>query len=133
MVDGKEKPISRNKYYVPGSVLRAKFDNQNPIAYGMPAEGFVFFDNNPVFDVATDTAMKINPVVSFTSKTPLFSGWAWGQQYLDGGKIAAETSLGAGKIVLLAFEPTFRGTPHSTFKLFFNGLYYGSAKEIASP
>ena len=133
MVDGKEKPISRNKYYVPGSVLRAKFDNQNPVAFGMPVEGFVFFDNNPVFDVATDTAMKVNPIVSFTSKSPLFSGWAWGQQYLDGGKIAAETSLGAGKIVLLAFEPTFRGTPHSTFKLFFNGLYYGSAKEIALP
>ncbi len=131
MVDGKEKPLSRAKYYVPGSVLRASFDNQNPLAYGMAPEGFVFFDNNPVFDVPADG--KVNPVVSFTSKTPLFSGWAWGQHYLDGGKIAAEASIGVGKIVLLAFEPTFRGTPHATFKLFFNGLYYGSAKDAALP
>ncbi len=129
VVDGKEKPIGRNKYYVPGSVLRANFDNQNPLGYGMASEGFVFFDNNPVFDVPTTGSVKVNPVVSFTSKTPLFSGWAWGQQYLDGGKIAAEASVGAGKIVLLAFEPTFRGTPHATFKIFFNGLYYGSARE----
>ncbi len=129
LVDGKEKPISRNKYYIPGSVLHAQFDPKNPLAYGMAAEGFVFFDNNPVFDVDPNGNPKLNPIVSFTSKAPLYSGWAWGQQYLDGGKIAAEGSIGAGKIVLLSFEPTFRATPHATFKLFFNGLYYGSAKE----
>jgi hypothetical protein len=133
MVDGKEKPIARAKYYVPGSVLHANFDNKNPLAYGMPAEGFVFFDNNPVFDTRADTATKVNPVVWFSSKTPLFSGWAWGQAYLDGGKIAGEASIGAGKVVLLSFEPTFRGTPHATFKLFFNGLYYGSAKDAPIP
>jgi hypothetical protein len=41
--------------------------------------------------------------------------------------------IGAGKIVLLSFEPTFRATPHATFKLFFNGIYYGSAKDAAIP
>ena len=133
LVDGKEKPISRNKYYIPGSVLRAKFDPKNPVAYGMAPEGFVFFDNNPVFDLQPDGNPKLNPIVSFTGKAPLYSGWAWGQQYLAGGKIAAEGSLGAGKIVLLAFEPTFRATPHATFKLFFNGIYYGSAKDTAIP
>jgi hypothetical protein len=132
-VDGKEKPITRAKYYVPGSVLHATFDNKNPLGYGMAPEGFVFFDNNPVFAVPAGGNVKVNPVVSFTSKTPLYSGWAWGQQYLDGGKIAAEATVGAGKIVLLAFEPTFRGTPHATFKIFFNGLYYGSAKDAALP
>jgi len=50
-----------------------------------------------------------------------------GQQYLDGGKMAAEASLGQGKLVLISLEATFRGTPHATFKLLFNGLYYGSA------
>ena len=133
MVNGQEKPISRTKYYIPGSVLRANFDNHNPLAFGMPAEGFVFFDNNPVVDLLDNAPTKANAVVWFTGKTPLYSGWAWGQQYLDGGKIAAEATVGTGKVVLLAFEPTFRGTPHSTFKLFFNGLYYGSAKDAAAP
>jgi hypothetical protein len=128
MVNGKETPLTRLKYYVPGSVLHAKFDNKNPLAYGMSPDGYVFFDNNPVLKLPEDAAVKAHPVVWFEGKEPLYSGWAWGQQYLDGGKVAAEASIGAGKVVMLSFEPTFRGTPHSTFKLFFNGLYYGSAK-----
>lgn len=127
-VDGKEKALTNKKFYVPGSVLKASFDNKNPVAYGMPSEGYVFFDNNPVLDVDKAGTPKTTPLVWFTSKAPLYSGWAWGQEYLDGGNVATESSIGAGKTVLLAFEPTFRGTPHSTFKLFFNSLYYGSAK-----
>lgn len=128
MVDGKEKPIGREKYFIPGSVLKASFDNKNPLAYGMPGEGYVFFDNNPVMHIDPAAMPKTKPVAWFTSKNPLYSGWAWGQEYLDGGQVAAESDVGLGKIVLLSFEPTFRGTPHSTFKLFFNGLYFGSAK-----
>ena len=41
--------------------------------------------------------------------------------------MATETSVGAGKIVLMSFEATFRATPHANFKLLFNSLYYGSA------
>src|SRR5690606_8974530 len=29
-VDGEERPLPREKYYVPGSVLNAKVDTQNP-------------------------------------------------------------------------------------------------------
>jgi hypothetical protein len=56
------------------------------------------------------------------------SGWAWGQQYLDGGTTIAEASVGEGKVVLLGPEVNFRDQPHGTYKLLFNGLYYGSAK-----
>ena len=63
----------------------------------------------------------------------LDSGWAWGQQYLDGGTAVAEATVGEGKVVLLGPEVTFRGQPHGTFKLLFNGLYYGSAKTAALP
>jgi hypothetical protein len=41
--------------------------------------------------------------------------------------MGTEASVGAGKIVCLAFEATFRATPHADFKLLFNSLYYGSA------
>ncbi len=125
-VNGKEVPVAREKYYVPGSVLHARFDNTNPVAYGMPADGFVFFDNNPVLQIAENSSPHTVPITWFNSKTPLYSGWAWGQAYLDGGQVATESDIGAGKVVLLAFEPTFRGTPHSTFKLFFNSLFFGS-------
>jgi hypothetical protein len=63
----------------------------------------------------------------------LDSGWAWGQQYLKGGVAVAEASVGEGKVIILGPEVTFRGQPHGTFKLLFNGLYYGSAKTTALP
>ena len=58
----------------------------------------------------------------------LDSGWAWGQQYLDGGTAVAEARLGEGKVVLLGPEVNFRDQPHGTYKLLFNGLFYGAAK-----
>ncbi len=125
--DGKEHHLSRDKFFIPGSVLLAKIDNKDPMAYGMPNEVSIFFDNNPVFDVTNDGPVKANTVASFAGKNLLYSGWALGQQYLDGGVIATEASLGKGKLVLMGLEATFRGTPHATYKLLFNGLYFGSS------
>ena len=120
-------PLSSDKFYVPGSVLAVKFNNKNPIAYGMPDDGYIFFDNSPVLRLKMDATPKLSRAAWFDSKAPLFSGWAIGQEYLQGGDLATEAGVGAGKIVLIGFEATFRGTPHGTFKLFFNSLYYGSA------
>jgi hypothetical protein len=104
-------------------------DNHNPLAYGMPAQLDVFFDNSPVLRLEPAAEMKHTaPVAWFSGPEPLDSGWAWGQQYLDGGTAVAEATVGEGKVLLLGPEVAFRGQPHATFKLLFNGLYYGSAK-----
>ncbi len=127
--DGTEHHLPPDKFYVPGSVLHANFDNKDPLAYGMPEHGFAFYDDSPTFDPPTGTAVHANRVAWFSGKTPLYSGWAVGQEYLDGGELATEASVGKGKLVLIALETTFRATPHANFKLFFNGLYFGSATE----
>ena len=107
-------------------------DNTNPLAYGMPATATVFYDNSPVFRVEPAAALKkLNPVGWFSGSKVLESGWAWGQQYLDGGTAFAEASVGEGKVVLLGPEVNFRDQPHGTYKLLFNGLYYGSAQPAA--
>jgi len=72
---------------------------------------------------------KTSAVAWFSGATPLDSGWAWGQQYLDGGTAVAEATVGEGKVLLLGPEVAFRSQPHATYKLLFNGLYFGSAKE----
>jgi hypothetical protein len=134
--DGKMKPLSSDKFYIPGSVLSAHFNNKNPIDYGMPNEGYVFFDSSPVFTLKGDGATKPERIVWFEGKNSLYSGWAVGQPYLDGGDMATEGSVGAGKVVLLGLEATFRGTPHSTYKILFNSLYIGSsapATKTAAP
>ena len=56
-------------------------------------------------------------------RSPLRSGWAWGQNYLEGGTAAIEASVGRGKLYLFGPEITFRAQPHGTFKFLFNGIY----------
>ncbi|HEY1949546.1 MAG TPA: M14 metallopeptidase family protein [Bryobacteraceae bacterium] len=127
--DGKLQPLPRSKYYIPGSLLTAHFNPNDPLAYGMPETADVFFDNSPVFKMQPDAALKkTSSVAWFSGPKPLHSGWAWGQQYLDGGTAIAEASVGEGKVFLLGPEVTFRAQPHGTFKLLFNSLYYGSAQ-----
>ena len=50
--------VPRDRFYIPGSLMRARIDNTNPLAYGMPETVDVFFDNNPVFRLAADAKSK---------------------------------------------------------------------------
>ncbi|MEO6445629.1 MAG: M14 metallopeptidase family protein, partial [Gemmatimonadaceae bacterium] len=46
---GAERALPREKFYVPGSLLRASVDNTIPAAYGMDKEADVMFDDSPTF------------------------------------------------------------------------------------
>jgi hypothetical protein len=129
--DGREHPLPADKFYIPGSLLKASVDNTNPLAYGMPSQVDVFFDNSPVFKLAPDASQKRTSAVAwFASGNVLDSGWAWGQQYLNGATAVTEAAVGEGHVILLGPEVAFRAQPHATFKLLFNGLYYGSAQPM---
>jgi hypothetical protein len=117
--DGKDKAIPRDKFYVPASVLRVKVDNTLPIAWGMGTEADVTFAASPTFKI---TGPGVTPVARFEGKTPLRSGWALGQQYLDGGVAIAEAKVGKGRLVLCGPQVLFRAQPHGTFKFVFNAL-----------
>jgi hypothetical protein len=124
--------LPQDKFYIPGSILRASLDNTNPLAYGMAKTAYVDFDSSPLFRLGPDAASKHTSAVAwFSGPNVLESGWAWGQQNLDGGAAIAEGSVGEGKVVAFGPEVAFRGQPHGTFKLLFNGLLYGSAKETS--
>jgi hypothetical protein len=123
--------LTRRDFYVPGSLLEAKVDNTSPLAYGMPEHADFFFDNNPAFRVASNQDLKA--VASFDSPAPLRSGWAWGQKYLEQSAAVVEASIGKGKLFLYGPEILFRSQPHGTYKLFFNGIYYGHAKPVSLP
>ncbi len=133
MPDGKERPLPPEKYYIPGSLLTVSVDNTNPVAYGMPKHVDVFFDNSPVFRLKPDAALNgTSPVAWYANGTPLHSGWAWGQQYLDGGTAIAISQLGSGKVMLLGPEVAFRGQPHATFKFLFNSVYLAGTTPAAA-
>jgi len=125
---GQGRELPNDKFYVPGSILRVTVDNTAPVAAGLPNNLDVFFDEDPVFRLEPDASLKgVRPIAWFDSPHSLRSGWAWGQNYLDGGVAIAEANVGKGKLYLFGPEITFRAQPHGTFKFLFNGIYAGSA------
>jgi hypothetical protein len=122
--DGRFHQVPSEKFYVPGSVLSAAVDTSIPVAQGVTNPVDVFYDNSPVFQLEPQAAMKgIKPVAWFATATPLRSGWAFGQSYLENGIIGVDAPVGRGRLFLFTPEITFRGQPHGTFKFLFNGIY----------
>ncbi|HTM27144.1 MAG TPA: M14 metallopeptidase family protein [Vicinamibacterales bacterium] len=121
-------PLPASKFFVPGSVLTVKVDTRHPLAAGMSERTDFFFDNNPVFKLAPGAeAAGLKAFAWFDSATPLHSGWAWGQKYLQGGIVAIEGPVGKGRVILYGPEILQRAQPHGTFKLLFNALFASAA------
>jgi hypothetical protein len=122
--DGRERNLTGEKYYIPGSILKANLDASAPANWGMGESANMVFNNSPVFNLAPDAMIKgIKPLAWFGTESPLVSGWAWGQSYLRNGVVAFEAPIGKGKLVAFGPEITFRAQAHNTFKLLFNQLY----------
>jgi len=99
--DGTEKPLSRAQIFIPGSLLQVRVDTSHPLAYGMGETADVVFNRSSVFMLQPEAHLKgIRPIAWFDSNTPLRSGWAWGQHYLEGGVVLTEATVGKGKLVM---------------------------------
>jgi len=129
LVDGERQPFQPETYYIPSSVLQVRVDTTRPLAYGMKERTDVFFNNSPVMRLQPNADKKgVTAVAWFDSDEPLRSGWAWGQHRLFGGVAVAEAKLGRGNLYMYGPEVLFRGQPHGTFQLIFNGIYLGCAE-----
>jgi hypothetical protein len=129
LVDAQGKALTREQFYVPGSVLRTRVDTTAAVAFGMSANTDVFFDASPAFTLGPDAeARGVKRVAWYDGPAPLRSGWAWGQQYLDGGAAVVQARVGQGTLYLFGPEILYRAQPHGTFKFLLNGLA-GSATE----
>ena len=123
-VDAAGQHLPRDKYYIPGSVLAVRIDTTQPLARGMSLHTDVIFDNSPVFKLLPAAASAgVERIAWFDSPTPLRSGWAWGQRYLDGAAAIVKAPVGQGTLFLYGPEMNFRSQSHGAFKLLFNAFY----------
>lgn len=118
--------LSTKEFYIPGSVLRAKVDNRQPLAYGLPQDIDVFFDRSPTFNLKA-SATGVAKVAWFDTDAPLRSGWAVGQERLKGSTGILDIDVGKGKLFVMGPEVTQRAQSYGTFKFLFNGMLYGPA------
>ena len=130
MVNGVERRLPNDKFYVPGSVLSMDVDRQ-PAGVRLRPQGRRDVGTARRSRLGPDAAIKGVRTVGWLSTDKLLrSGWAWGQQYLKGLVTALDVSYGKGKVFIFTPEITFRAQPHATYKFLFNGMYDGSAKAV---
>jgi hypothetical protein len=122
LADAEGKALPKSKFYIPGSLVRVTLDRTQPLAYGAPSQIDVFFDESPAFRLA-----GAKPAGWYPDGDVLSSGWAVGQEHLNGATAAAEVPVGRGRFFLLGPEVAQRAQAHAAFKLLFNGLHYGPA------
>jgi hypothetical protein len=122
--DGTSAPLPRDRYYIPGSLLEVAVNTAHPAARGADDHAIVMFDNSPVFRLPPDAAARgIQPIAWFDSATPLRSGWAHGEGYLQNGVTMLSAQVGRGTVYLYGPEVLFRAQPAGTYRFVFNLLY----------
>lgn len=125
LVGGNERSLPRDKYFIPGSVLRVRVATEVPATWGMEEYADVYFNNNPVFRISSGgySNCHVEPLMWFDTASPLRSGWAFGQSYLKDGITAFKVNVGQGELYVFGPEIMFRAQAHGTFKMLFNQLY----------
>ena len=115
--------LPSKEFWSPGSTLRVRFDNHNPIAFGMPREGYaLFLAGSQAYEVTTTTP-NVEIISTFVEREVLQSGWLLGEGVIAKKAAALTVAHGAGRVVLLGFRPQHRDQTHGTFKLVFNSLF----------
>jgi hypothetical protein len=121
--------LPRQEYFTGISVMRAIVDTTHPVMAGMPAEADVVVSSSPVF--TTLDGFDGSVLAKYPAQgTPLRSGFLNGEERMRGHAAAIDLKRGNGHIVLIAFQPQWRGQPHGTFRVIFNSLFY--ARDVAA-
>ncbi len=122
-------------FYSPGSLLRMTVDPSDPVAFGMPKEGFLFTSGGQAWDISilpdyNKGDREVKAVVRYANKDLLASGWVSGERQVAGKAALIRARHGKGNVVLFGFRPQFRGQSFGTFKMVLNAIYLGSARRL---
>ncbi|HEX7118165.1 MAG TPA: M14 family metallopeptidase [Longimicrobiales bacterium] len=129
LVDENGEHLPMEEYFIPGSILEARVDVTRPVAFGLDERVDVMFNRSPVLRLEPGAeTMGIRSVAWYDGPEPLRSGWAWGQQHLEGGAAVIEAPVGDGMLYLFAPEVLYRGQSHGTFKFVFNPISLARAE-----
>lgn len=120
--------MSRQDFYVSGSILEVLTDPSHPVMSGMPERAPVMVGQSPVFTTEEGFSGKILAKYQ-TEGSPLLSGYLLGEDHMQGYAAAVEVEHGEGRVILLGMKPQWRGQPFGSFRVLFNAMLY--TQEIA--
>ena len=113
--------VSTKEFFVPGTIVKLKVDNSNPIAYGFD-EYVPAYMINPIAFLTTSYAGEVSVVATFDENDVLLSGYLLGDSKIKGKPALCEVPYERGKILMFAFRPQHRSQTWATFKFLFNAL-----------
>ncbi|MGD2120103.1 MAG: M14 family metallopeptidase [Gemmatimonadota bacterium] len=137
------REVSPDSFNVPGAILKAEFDAEHPVAYGMEERGTIFFSGGRAFEIGgldpdtegeAESAQangpgeldegRIRVVASYPDEPLLLSGWMIGDHYLQERAAALDIPLGEGRVLAFGFNVHNRAQARSTMRMLFNALFY---------
>jgi hypothetical protein len=113
--------LSRQEFYLPGTLLRAVVDPSHPLAWGMPRQVGVYADDGRGFAPRAWTRATTVPVL-YAREDLRLAGFLTGDEHLAGRPALLDIPLGEGRVVLFGFSPQHRAQTEATFKLLLNAL-----------
>jgi hypothetical protein len=109
-------------FYTGGSIMQVVTDATQPVMAGMPERADVFVFNSPVF--TTLDGFEGSVLAKYTTDSTLRSGYLRGPQYIRGFAAALDVKHDRGHVILMAFQPEWRGQPQGTFRTVFNSAFF---------
>ena len=115
--------LHRKGLYCPGTFVRVRWKNNQPLTYGMIKHSGVFYSGSAVFSTSLPGFDMDRRVIGWFPQTDLLmSGYAEHINLLSGKPNLIWLRKGKGNLILFAFDPFFRASTPVTFKLVFNAL-----------
>jgi len=114
--------LNKKGLYVAGALVKLKLQ-KSPLTLGLPGSIGVFYRGRPVFKTRIpeyDTDRRVWAV--FAKENTLMSGYAEHTELLAGQSAIVWLKKNKGQLILMAFNPQFRGSTQGSFKLLFNGI-----------
>ena len=122
-VHDRAEALAEEGFYAPGSLLAVELLPDHPLTWGMPATTGVFTRGRPVLGTGLpmlDTDRRV--IGSFPAADIVLSGFAENAELLAEQPAMVWVRAGKGQLVLFGFQPQFRFSTPTTFKLLYNAI-----------
>lgn len=120
-----DSPENLGREEVGGVILRADLDRTHPLGFGYRDQSIPVYKNNNVW--LSPSKNEYSTVLRY-SKKPHIDGYISEtntEDYLKPSASLIVSPLGAGRVVLFADNPNFRGSWYGTNRLFLNAIFLG--------
>ncbi|MBP7776343.1 MAG: hypothetical protein KA371_04390 [Acidobacteria bacterium] len=119
-------------FYCPGSLLNNEFDTSHPVAWGMPAQWPVFFDDDQAYRLRPGFGVEAEVVSRYPREKVLASGWLLGEEYLKDQANILSFRIGNGQVVTYGSQIDYRAQPRATYKMIFNAIFHGPSTPVTA-